>query len=308
MKSPLYRGCALTDHVEQVPATGYPMFVEPKHDGFRLMARVEPDGTVHLMVRHGECAPYDQNLPHIKAAISALNIRGCWFDGELRGATWNETARLARLKRPSAADQRAIEDNLRFHIFDFMIDEACEVRTIGRSKTPKVVYSTPARLRRKHLFDLVGRRLPTLRAITMVEQCVAENEDQARCLFAAFLAAGFEGVVCKSVDAPYVCDSRAEWIAVKPVKTVDAVIVGVVEGEGKHRGRMGALECRKACGAAFSVGTGFSDAERARVWAERSTLLGRWVEVRMQDATEVAVARNPTFERWRDDRGGSADA
>ncbi len=51
------------------------------------------------------------------------------------------------------------------------------------------------------------------------------------------LAAGHEGVVVKALDAPYAAGRRgAGWLKVKPVHTLDLVVLAVEHGSGRRRG------------------------------------------------------------------------
>ncbi len=53
----------------------------------------------------------------------------------------------------------------------------------------------------------------------------------------AALAAGHEGVVVKALDAPYAAGRRgAGWLKVKPVHTLDLVVLAVEHGSGRRRG------------------------------------------------------------------------
>jgi DNA ligase 1 len=53
------------------------------------------------------------------------------------------------------------------------------------------------------------------------------------------LAHGHEGVMVKSLDAPYEAGRRgASWLKVKPVHTLDLVVLAVEWGSGRRRGRL----------------------------------------------------------------------
>jgi DNA ligase 1 len=53
----------------------------------------------------------------------------------------------------------------------------------------------------------------------------------------AALAAGHEGVIVKALDAPYAAGRRgAGWLKVKPVHTLDLVVIAVEHGSGRRRG------------------------------------------------------------------------
>ncbi len=66
---------------------------------------------------------------------------------------------------------------------------------------------------------------------------VTTDPDEARRLFAEVVAAGHEGVVVKSLDAPYDAGRRgAAWVKVKPRHTLDLVVLAVEWGSGRRQG------------------------------------------------------------------------
>ncbi|MBI1915318.1 MAG: DNA ligase, partial [Planctomycetes bacterium] len=67
-------------------------------------------------------------------------------------------------------------------------------------------------------------------------------------------------------------------------------------GKGKHKGRLGAVEVVLADGTRFSVGTGFSDAER-----ENPPPVGAVITFRYQELSDGGVPRFPSFVRVRKD-------
>jgi DNA ligase-1 len=120
------------------------------------------------------------------------------------------------------------------------------------------------------------------------------------------VAQGFEGIMIKSVDAPYECKRSDSWMKWKPTITVDLNIVGFEEGTGRNAGRLGAIICegddndRRIC---VNVGSGFSDAVRDEYWANRNQLLGHLVEVQADAVTQNQDGsyslRFPRFVRFR---------
>lgn len=99
---------------------------------------------------------------------------------------------------------------------------------------------------------------------------------------------GYEGLVLRQ---------GAKWIKVKPVKTYDVLITEVIEGKGKHEGRMGALMTAKG-----KVGTGFSDLERDAIWGDRTNHIGVMIEVACMQLTPDGKFRHPRFVRFRYDK------
>jgi hypothetical protein len=97
-------------------------------------------------------------------------------------------------------------------------------------------------------------------------------------LFNHVLALGFEGLV---IDQTY---------KIKPKRTYDVPVIGIIPGKGKHTGRMGALVTPMG-----KVGIGFTDAERELNWQ-----LGILIEVECMELTADGKFRLPRFirERW----------
>jgi DNA ligase-1 len=63
--------------------------------------------------------------------------------------------------------------------------------------------------------------------------------DQAAAVLADALDAGHEGVVVKALDAPYAAGRRgAAWQKVKPVHTLDLVVIGAEWGYGRRTGKL----------------------------------------------------------------------
>jgi DNA ligase-1 len=91
-------------------------------------------------------------------------------------------------------------------------------------------------------FDLPAhQRFQTLRRIVpepyRVARLVAESPSAATEFLADALAHGHEGVVIKSLDAPYEAGRRgAGWLKVKPVHALDLVVLAVEWGSGRRRG------------------------------------------------------------------------
>jgi ATP-dependent DNA ligase I len=83
-------------------------------------------------------------------------------------------------------------------------------------------------------FEALAELLPEERR---VPRAVAADEEAARAVLDEALARGHEGVLVKSLDAPYAAGRRgAGWLKVKPRHTLDLVVLAVEWGHGRRRG------------------------------------------------------------------------
>ena len=72
-----------------------------------------------------------------------------------------------------------------------------------------------------------------------VDRLATSDPSEAAGFLEATLAAGHEGVMAKSPDAPYQAGRRgAGWLKVKPVHTLDLVVLAVEWGSGRRRGKL----------------------------------------------------------------------
>lgn len=101
---------------------------------------------------------------------------------------------------------------------------------------------------------------------------------------------GHEGLVIRNV-----VDNSC--IKVKPVMTHDVVVLGIEEGKGKNKGRMGALITTLG-----KVGTGFSDEVRKMAYLHPEQWKGKTVEVKCMSLTKNGKFRHARFVRLREDK------
>lgn len=76
-------------------------------------------------------------------------------------------------------------------------------------------------------------------AAQRVDRLVTADAAEAARFLEATLAAGHEGVMAKAPQAPYQAGRRgAGWLKVKPVHTLDLVVLAVEWGSGRRRGKL----------------------------------------------------------------------
>ena len=78
------------------------------------------------------------------------------------------------------------------------------------------------------------------------------------------VAAGGEGLVLQHRDARYHLGRSEDLLKYKPYDDAEARVVGYSAGQGKYAGQLGALIVERPDGLRFRIGSGFSDAQRAR--------------------------------------------
>ena len=103
---------------------------------------------------------------------------------------------------------------------------------------------------------------------------------------------GGEGLMLREPGSVYETGRSTSLLKVKTFHDAEARVLEHLPGAGRHRGRLGALLVELADGTQFSVGTGFSDAQRSNPPAVGSTITFRY-----QELTDRGVPRFPSFVR-----------
>jgi len=85
----------------------------------------------------------------------------------------------------------------------------------------------------------LAERVP---AAARVPRALAASEREAAAFLDAALAAGHEGAMAKSLEAPYEAGRRGgAWLKLKPAHTLDLVVLAVEWGSGRRRGLLSNL-------------------------------------------------------------------
>ncbi len=165
------------------------------------------------------------------------------------------------------------------------------------------------------LLDLpTSERIAALDAIVpkahRVDRLITDDAEKARNFLDVTLAAGHEGVMAKSLSTPYEAGRRgAGWLKVKPVHTLDLVVLAVEWGSGRRTGKLSNIHlgARDAQTGQFvmlgKTFKGMTDAMLA--WqTERFTELavgptdGYVVKVRPEQVVEIALDGVQTSSRY----------
>jgi DNA ligase 1 len=136
-------------------------------------------------------------------------------------------------------------------------------------------------------------RWPQLQA---APQTAVESRQALGDRLEAIVRAGGEGLMLHRADAPYLTGRSHVLLKLKPQQDADAIVVAHLPGQGRHAGRLGALQVRLADGTEFRLGTGFSDAQR-----DDPPPLGSPITFTHRGLTPQGVPRFASFLRVRPD-------
>ncbi|USQ80210.1 ATP-dependent DNA ligase [Ornithinimicrobium faecis] len=193
--------------------------VDTKVDGIRLQAHLR-DGSARLFTRTLE--DVTDRMPEVVEVLAALPARQAVLDGEVIALADDgrpEPFQITGARTASTADPGALRVKVPLTTFLFDL-----LHLDGRD-----LVDEPASERWSALAALA----PDL----LVPRIVTDNAETAQEFFAERVAAGHEGVVIKSLDAPYAAGRRgAGWVKVKPRHTLDLVVLAVEWGSGRRRG------------------------------------------------------------------------
>lgn len=208
-----------------------PCAVEEKLDGIRV--QVHRDGD-RIRAYTRTLDDITDRLPELVTAVAALDARRFVLDGELialgedgRPRPFQETASRVGSRRDVAGAAAHVPVVPVF--FDaLLVDD-------------EDLLDRPFTDRHAALARLLPESLRVRRTL------VADPDDtQARAAADAFLAdtleRGHEGVVAKDLTAAYSAGRRgASWLKVKPVHTLDLVVLAVERGSGRRTGKLSNL-------------------------------------------------------------------
>ena len=126
------------------------------------------------------------------------------------------------------------------------------------------------------------------------ERC--RDMEHLRSELARITALGGEGLMLRQPASRYEAGRSSTLLKVKTMLEADARVIEHLAGQGRHRGRMGALLMQLANGLTFNVGTGFTDSQR-----NNPPPVGSVITFRFQELTDRGIPRFPSFVRVRHD-------
>lgn len=194
-------------------ADGEQVAIDAKLDGIRI--QVHRDGEDVLVVTRS-LDDITSRLPEVVAVARSMPAERFVLDGEALA--------LDDLGRPQAFQ-----------------DTASRTAQAGGVEVTPYFFDL-LHLDGRDLLDSPGHeRLAALDSLVpeahRVRRLVTDDPAEAESFTAEVLAAGHEGVVVKDLSAPYAAGRRGSaWVKVKPVHTLDLVVLAVEWGSGRRQG------------------------------------------------------------------------
>lgn len=212
--------------------TRFPVWVERKYDGIRLMLHKSTDALgIPLAGAYTRTrGDWLELVSGLDATIKSLPCKSCIIDGELHGTVFSgegpEPATVYDVYG-QLTGQPARPVSLRYAAFDLIYLD-------GHDLTAQ-----PLSVRRQYLTALLGplTGAPLPVPLGLVDGQLAHDKEAVNRLFQHFRNQGYEGVITKDLSAPYRIGVRdPAWLKRKPLVTLDLVLLaGVLAVTTKER-------------------------------------------------------------------------
>jgi len=217
--------------VQPMLADSAPTLGDALTDGVRVAVEWKLDGArIQVHRRDDRVAVYTRSLndvteavPEVVEAVTALPARELILDGEVialapDGRPHSFQTTMRRFGRRLDVSKLREELPLKAFFFDVLLHD-------GESLVDEPLSARLVRL------DIVAA------GSLQVPRIVTEDREEALRFQADALARGHEGVMVKTLSAPYAAGRRGSaWIKVKAVRTLDLVVLAVEWGSGRRKG------------------------------------------------------------------------
>jgi DNA ligase-1 len=259
------------------------VYVEPKLDGIRCLAIVER-GEAKLFTRAGKLiSNFDDT---VGKELSQLRD-GC-YDGEIMSVDFRELMRQVNRKEDKDISK------VFFAVFDYI-----NLKEWHAKKS-----STPCAVRKEQIQNQILKKslIGEFKYLKVVPfQIIKATEENFKMYHDDWVRKGEEGIMIKDISAPY--QFKRDWSVMKykAFFDVDVKVKGMLEGTGKHQGKLGSFVIDYK-GKEVRVGSGLNDETREQLWKDPESHIGRIIEVRYQEETPDGSLRFPTFVCFRNDK------
>ena len=256
--------------------------IDPKLDGMRLTAVLDKDlGTARLFSRSGkENTNFNEIIADLEKLIKFFPCNMV-LDGEVVSDNFQKL--MTKANRKSEVDT----SDAHFALFDILTLTEFEAGGSKVKLTDRHLMLEFLASQMQDISDLSVYVIPK----KIVNLDTEDGREAMQTFYEETVAAGYEGIMVKDVDAPYECKRTSTWLKWKPFFSADLRIIAAIEGEaGKRReGKLGAFTCEGIEDnkhIKVNVGSGYNDEQLDDFWKNREALIGEIVEIEFDSITK----------------------
>lgn len=229
----------------QAPPSQGEWLYEVKHDGYRLMARID-QGSVQLFTRGGH--DWTARMPSLARALGGLRVKRAWLDGEV---VVQDAKGISHFQALQNAFEAGRDANMVYFVFD--------VPYLNGSDLTRL----PLRERKRRLAKALGA--PDEGPVRFSDHLAGGGREalEQACRL------GLEGLIGKLADSVYVSGRSRNWVKLKCRQREEFVIAGYTSPGGSRQGfgalLVGTFDAAGRLRYAGRVGTGFDEQTLARL-------------------------------------------
>lgn len=278
-------GCMLGTLYGNIPANKlkWPYIITEKFDGIRRIILKE-NGVSRAYSRSGH---EDTGLVQIMNEMAYLPDN-FMYDGELTAQGLFRDSIALRQATASIAQSKGLKYGLDFNVFDMVpIDEFKagtssegalnrKIRLGATLRDESIAVLYPADHVRLIQAYGIDEQLRFIKATPILG--LANTVQQIEPIVEAIWLRHFEGVMLNTVDGKYEIKRSKQLLKMKHTEEFILPVIDMEEGTNKYEDMLGALVVEYK-GNRVGVGSGFTDADRKRIWDHPATALGKKIEI-----------------------------
>lgn len=261
----------------------FPAVFQPKLDGMRCIAVITQNGDVKLYSRTQKQI---MTLPHIEFELREMFTGvDIILDGELYNHDLKDDFNriMSLIKRDTTHPEAS--DYIQYHVYDRIDLEE------GSSWIDRFGFIEP--IIRNYGFSV------KLVESVVVEQPEGHLEDEFKKYFTMFTKAGYEGAMYRNALAPYETKRSTTLLKIKSMLDEEFEIVGVLEGNGKLRGKAGSFVLKTWDGKEFKAKLKGELDALEEYFVNFDKYRGKMLTVQYQNLTPDGIPRFPVGLRIR---------
>jgi ATP-dependent DNA ligase len=270
------------DYNKRGKSMTFPCYVQRKLDGVRCVA-IPSRG---LYSRNGKMFPH---LEHIRTDIDQLGraalTPGVIFDGELYSdeLSFQEIVGLVK-KETLRPEDKAKMKKIYLFVYDCIVFRQPAMTYKDRYESLQSVFSSPL-------------SSPNIR---LLSTAVCASDDEMKRLHSEYVAEGYEGIILRQMNGVYKVGHRSpELQKYKEFFDAEYPVIGFKQGEGEEKGCV-IWQCRTPAGLEFAVRPRGTRVDRAELFTNGATYIGKLLTVRYQELTTDGIPRFPVGISFRD--------